>query len=77
MQTSINPETARLLCLIAERIMENHRELKPPVRYVHLNASERGAIAPRMVFREERGRRVPSIFGLEIRAGIGGVQLSG
>jgi hypothetical protein len=30
-----------------------------------------------MVFRVERGRHVPTIYGLEIRPGLGGVEISG
>ena len=76
MPKRINETTARLLCLIGERIWETVRDGKP-FRYVHLDSSERGAIAPCLVFRLERGRRTPMVYGLEIKHGPGGVVISG
>jgi hypothetical protein len=65
-----------LINLIVERIHEAIRENKP-VSYVHLDSHERGVIAPVMVYRAEFGQRVPTIHGLEIRRGLGGVAISG
>jgi hypothetical protein len=76
MPKSINERTASLLCFIGERIWATVRDGKP-FRYVHLDSSERGAIAPCLVFRLERGRRTPMVFGLEIKPGPGGVVISG
>jgi len=76
MQKPCTYATARLLSLIGERIWETVREGKP-FRYVHLDSFERGAIAPYLVFRLDRGRRTPTVFGMEIKPGPGGVVISG
>ena len=76
MQKRINETTARLLCLIGERIWETVRDGKS-FRYVHLDTFERGAIAPCLVYRLGGGRRTPMVYGLEIKPGPGGVVISG
>ncbi len=72
----ITTKTAELLNAIVERVSENIREGKPS-RYIHLNSVERGIVAPVLVFRLQWDRRVPTVLGLEIKPGIGGVFVTG